>query len=80
MERVRKLDALCKQYKIPLAAAALQFSTCDQRITSTIVGLSRPERLAETVELAHTPIPTELWPQLDAVGFAMDDPEANRWK
>ncbi len=80
LDRVRKLDALCKQYKIPLAAAALQFSTCDQRITSTIVGLSRPERLAETVELAHTPIPTELWPQLDAVGFATDDPEANRWK
>jgi D-threo-aldose 1-dehydrogenase len=78
--RVRKLDSLCKQYQIPLAAAALQFSTCDQRITSTIVGLSRPERLAETVELAHTPIPTELWPQLDAVGFATDDPEAKRWK
>jgi D-threo-aldose 1-dehydrogenase len=80
LERVRKLDALCKQYKIPLAAAALQFSTCDQRITSTIVGLSRPERLAETIELAHTPIPTELWPLLDAVGFASDDPEAKRWK
>lgn len=80
LERVRKLDALCKNYKVPLAAAALQFSTCDQRITSTIVGISRAERLAETVELAHTPIPTELWPQLDAVGFSLEDPEATRWK
>jgi len=80
LERVRKLDELCKEAKIPLAAAALQFSTNDPRITSTIVGISRAERLAETVELAHTPIPTELWAQLDAVGFSTDDPEANRWK
>lgn len=80
LDRVRKLDALCKSYNVPLAAAALQFSTCDQRITSTIVGVSKPERLAETVELAHTPIPPELWPQLDAVGYSLEDPEANRWK
>jgi D-threo-aldose 1-dehydrogenase len=79
LERVRKLDALCRQYNIPLAAAALQFSTHDQRITSTIVGLSRPERLVQTIELAHTPIPNELWPQLDAVGYTMEDPEAHRW-
>lgn len=80
VDRVRKLDALCKSAGVPLAAAALQFSTCDQRITSTIVGVSKAERLAETVELAHTPIPTELWPQLDAVGYSMEDPEAHRWK
>lgn len=80
VERVRKLDALCQGHKVPLAAAALQFSTCDQRITSTIVGMSRAERLAHTIELAHTPIPTELWPQLDAVGHSLDDPEAKRWK
>lgn len=80
LERVRKLDALCKKHKIPLAAAALQFSLGDPRITSTIIGLSRIERLPQTIELAHTPIPTELWPQLDAIGYTMDDPEANRWK
>jgi D-threo-aldose 1-dehydrogenase len=80
VERVRKMDAICKRHQIPLAAAALQFSTHDPRVTSTIVGLSRVERLAETIELAHTPIPNELWPQLDALGHAMEDPEANRWK
>jgi D-threo-aldose 1-dehydrogenase len=80
LERTRKMDAICKRYNVPLAAAALQFSMCDPRITSTIIGLSRVERLAQTIELAHTPIPNELWPQLDAVGYTMDDPEANRWK
>jgi D-threo-aldose 1-dehydrogenase len=80
LERVRKMDAICKRCNVPLAAAALQFSMCDPRITSTIVGLSRVERLAQTIDLAHTPIPNELWPQLDAVGYTMNDPEANRWK
>jgi D-threo-aldose 1-dehydrogenase len=64
---------------VPLAAAALQFSMIDPRITATIVGMSHPDRLTQTVELAHAPIPAELWPQLDAVGFAVEDPEAGRW-
>ena len=80
MDRVRKMDALCKQYNVPLAAAALQFSLRDQRITSTIIGLSRVERIGQTIDLAHVPIPTELWAKLDAVGYATDDPEASRWK
>lgn len=80
VERVRRLHAICQRYQIPLAAAALQFSTRDVRITSTIIGMSRPERLTETINLAHTPIPVEAWPELDAVGYSMDDPEAGRWK
>jgi D-threo-aldose 1-dehydrogenase len=80
VERVRKMEEICKQFKVPLAAAALQFSMSDPRITSTIVGISKPERLAQTTDLAHAPIPHELWPLLDAVGYSMDDPEAGRWK
>lgn len=79
LDRARRLNDVCKRYKVPLAAAALQFSMRDPRITSTIIGLSHAERLAQTVELAHFPIPSELWPELDALGYAMDDPEAKRW-
>jgi D-threo-aldose 1-dehydrogenase len=67
LERARKLETICKSYHVPLAAAALQFSLRDPRITSTIVGMSRPERLAETIALAHYPLPAELWPELAAV-------------
>lgn len=80
LDRVRKLDEICKSYKVPLAAAALQFSMIDPRITSTIIGISKPERLQQTVDLAHAPIPSEIWAQLDAVGYSLDDPEAKRWK
>jgi len=44
------------------------------------VGMSRPERIAQTLELARHPIPEAIWAELDAVGYATDDPERDRWK
>ena len=67
LERANRLESICNRYQVPLAAAALQFSLRDPRITSTIVGMSRPERLTETVTLAQYPLPDELWAELAIV-------------
>ena len=67
LQRAHQLEALCARHQVPLAAAALQFSLRDARITSTIVGMTRPERLAETLKLAQHPIPHELWAELDSI-------------
>jgi len=67
LQRASKMEAICVQYGVPLAAAALQFSLRDARIASTIVGISRPARLAETIDLAQYPIPEELWAELATV-------------
>jgi D-threo-aldose 1-dehydrogenase len=37
----------------------------DPRVDSTIVGISRPERVEQTLELAAHPIPDELWERLE---------------
>jgi D-threo-aldose 1-dehydrogenase len=79
VERARRMAGICQAYGVPLAAAALQFSLRDPRITSTVVGMSRPERIAQTLELARHAIPDALWPELDSVGFDTDDPEAHRF-
>jgi D-threo-aldose 1-dehydrogenase len=79
LERARALQAICAAYGVPLAAAALQFSLRDPRIASTIVGVTRPERLAQTVELARTPILEGMWAELEAVPPIPQDPEAGRW-
>lgn len=79
LDRARRLAAICQEYGVPLAAAALQFSLRDPRISATVVGMTRIERLAQTIELAQHPIPDEIWPRLDAVGFQTDDPEAHRF-
>ena len=67
VDRVRRMQETCQEYNVPLAAVALQFSTRDPRVTSTIVGVSRPERVEQTLELATHPIPDELWERLEAV-------------
>jgi D-threo-aldose 1-dehydrogenase len=79
VDRARRMAALCAEYGVPLPAAALQFSLRDPRITSSVVGMSRAERIAQTIELSQHAIPDALWPQLDAIGFDTADPEANRF-
>lgn len=59
------MRAACARFGVPLAAAALQFSTRDPRIHTTIVGMSRPGRASATRELLDTPIPDELWSELN---------------
>ncbi len=61
VQRAFKIEAICQRYGVPLGAVALQFSLRDPRIVSTIVGLSKPERLVKTVALAEIAIPYELW-------------------
>ena len=65
ISRVREMERLCKARNVPLAAAALQFSLRDERIVSTIVGMSEPGRIARTLDLANRPIPDDLWTDLE---------------
>jgi len=80
VRRTRELAAICARFNVPLAAAALQFSLRDPRLTSTIAGITRPERIAQTLELASVSIPDELWSELDTVHTEREDPERDRWK
>jgi D-threo-aldose 1-dehydrogenase len=66
VERVRKMQNECQQFGIPLGAAALQFSLRDPRVVSTIVGISRPERVGQTLDFASRSIPEELWTRLES--------------
>ena len=52
---------------VPPAAAALQFSLRADFVDSTVVGVSSPQRVAETLDLASTAIPGELWGELEAL-------------
>jgi D-threo-aldose 1-dehydrogenase len=67
LQRAFSLEALCQRYHVPLPAVALQFSLRDPRIASTIVGISKPERIQETVRLAQLPIPEEIWEEIAAL-------------
>ena len=81
LEPIQRVEAVCRRHGVPVGAVALQFSTRDHRITSTICGITRSERIAQTLEWAHWPVPEELWSELASLPFTRDDPEeARRYK
>jgi D-threo-aldose 1-dehydrogenase len=75
---IRRVEEICDRHGVPPGAAALQFSLRDPRVASTICGVSKPERVAETLAFASHPIPDAVWEELAAVPRSADDPEATR--
>ncbi|TNC63995.1 aldo/keto reductase [Rubellimicrobium roseum] len=78
LEPVRRIEAACARHGVSVGVAALQFSLRAPRITSTIVGVTRPERVTETLDWAATDIPDALWRELEDLPVSTEDPEANR--
>ncbi len=78
LEPVRAVEAVCAEHGVALGAAALQFSIRDPRITSTICGVSKPERVQQTLDWATAAIPDAAWEALRALPASAEDPEATR--
>lgn len=75
---VRAIESVCARHDVAPGALALQFSMKDPRVTSTIVGVSRPERVAQTLNWAAAEIPQAAWDEVAALGHSMTDPEEGR--
>lgn len=67
LEAVARMREACAAHGTDIATAALQFSLRDERIASTIVGMSRPGRVTATVEAAARAVPDALWAELEAL-------------
>jgi len=78
LEPIARIEQVCAKYNIPPGAAALQFSLREKRVTSTVCGVSKPERMAQTLEWARYEIPQAAWDELMALPFEHGDPEATR--
>ena len=76
LDPIRCIEEICARHGVPTGAAALQFSMRDPRVTSTVVGVSRPERIAQTLEWANWPIPDVAWDELLALPYASEAPAA----
>lgn len=62
---VAAMREVCARYDVDLTTAALQHSLRDPRFTTTVVGMSRPERVAQTLAAARRPVDDELWAELE---------------
>tara|TARA_B100001123_G_scaffold443743_1_gene590559 strand:+ start:6864 stop:7838 length:975 start_codon:yes stop_codon:yes gene_type:complete len=75
---VQAVESIVDRYGVPLGAAALQFSMRDERVTSTVCGVSKPERVQETLDWALIDIPDNCWDELGALQPSTNDPESGR--
>ncbi|MBF9059024.1 aldo/keto reductase [Rhodobacterales bacterium HKCCSP123] len=75
---VRRIEEVCSEYGAAPGAVALQFSMRQPFIGSTIVGVSKPERVRQTIEWATASMDDDVWKILDELVFETDDPEATR--
>lgn len=57
----------CAAHGTDIGTAALQFSLRDERFASTIVGMSRPDRVAQTLAAAAVPLPDSLFEELETL-------------
>lgn len=65
LSAVASIRQLCAEFDTDIATAALQFSLRDPRIASTVVGISRRERLPAVLQSASTTLADEFWDRLD---------------
>ncbi|HEY1998129.1 aldo/keto reductase [Paraburkholderia sp.] len=69
IERVARLEAVCRVHGVPLAAAALQFPYAHPAVATVLTGARSVEELRENVASFERPIPAELWTALRDKGL-----------
>ena len=69
MDRVRRIDAICRAHGVALGAAALQFPLTHPSVVSVIPGMASPEQVAFNAARMADPIPDALWSDLKAAGL-----------
>lgn len=69
--RAQLLWEWCRDRNVDLGALNLQYCLKDARVSSTVLGFSRPERVDQNVAALFTPIDDEIWSDLYH-DFALD--------
>lgn len=64
VSKVASLEAICRDFDVPLPAAALQFPLAHPAVASVIPGIGNVHRIEQTLELFTTDIPASFWAAL----------------
>ncbi|MEO6918453.1 MAG: aldo/keto reductase [Collimonas sp.] len=71
--RVGHMKTIATRFNVDIKAVALQFSLAHPAVAAVIPGASRPERIAENLALATTPIPADFWLELRRQKLVAED-------
>jgi D-threo-aldose 1-dehydrogenase len=76
IDRAQQLETTCRQFDVPLRAAALQFAMAHPAVTTVVVGARTPAEVNDTLALFATPVPADLWEALRRRGLVREDAPA----
>ena len=72
-QRVREIEAVCRDYDVPLPAAALQFVLAHPAVPSIIPGTRTVAQLEQNLAWIGHPIPAAFWADLKAKALLRED-------
>ena len=73
IQRVTAIEAVCSEYQVPLAAAAMQFVVAHPAIASFAAGTRTVEQLQKNLDWFSHPTPPEFWRDLKKKGLLRED-------
>lgn len=73
LDRVRRIEAACRDNGVSLIEAALQFVLGHPAVRTVIPGAIRPREVEANVALLERPIPETLWSDLKSAGLLRPD-------
>lgn len=73
LAKARAIDATCREFDVPLRAAALQFPLGHPSVATVVIGATRPAEVADNLAMIRVPIPDELWATLKHRGLLRED-------
>lgn len=69
VEKVRRIQAVCDRYNVPLNAAAVQFVRAHPAVASIVLGADSPEQILENRNTLDVLIPAAFWSDLKSEGL-----------
>jgi len=73
LDRVSRIEKVCKEYDVPLPAAAMQFVVAHPAIPSFIAGTRTVDQLQKNLDWFSHHIPGEFWAELKKQGLIRED-------
>ena len=73
LDRVQRIEALCREHDVKLAQAALRFPLAHPAVVSVIPGANRASEVKRNAEIMNAKIPAALWRSLKSAGLLRAD-------
>ena len=63
-EKINILKKVCKEFNVPITAAALQFCDANKAVSTMILGMDRPSQIDENINFLNYKIDKDFWKKL----------------